>query len=35
MNDNFSKVMLNNLNHRGIALPGLGACESLETQKRR
>ncbi|KAI1716248.1 leucine carboxyl methyltransferase domain-containing protein [Ditylenchus destructor] len=35
MTDNFSKIMLDNLNHRGIILPGLPACESLQSQKRR
>uniref|UniRef100_A0A1I8BNB3 Leucine carboxyl methyltransferase 1 n=1 Tax=Meloidogyne hapla TaxID=6305 RepID=A0A1I8BNB3_MELHA len=35
MNDNFSKVMLDNLNNRGIHLPGLAVCESLLTQKQR
>lgn len=35
MNDNFSKVMLENLNKRGILLPSLASCESLETQNKR
>uniref|UniRef100_A0A914LWB8 Leucine carboxyl methyltransferase 1 n=1 Tax=Meloidogyne incognita TaxID=6306 RepID=A0A914LWB8_MELIC len=35
MNDNFSKVMLDNLNNRGIHLPGLAVCESLSAQKQR
>uniref|UniRef100_A0A6V7UXC5 [phosphatase 2A protein]-leucine-carboxy methyltransferase n=1 Tax=Meloidogyne enterolobii TaxID=390850 RepID=A0A6V7UXC5_MELEN len=35
MNDNFSKVMLDNLNNRGIHLPGLAVCETLSTQKQR
>ncbi|KAF7638857.1 Leucine carboxyl methyltransferase 1 [Meloidogyne graminicola] len=35
MNDNFSKIMLDNLNNRGIHLPGLVVCESLSTQKQR
>lgn len=35
MNDTFSKVMLENLNKRGILLPGLAFCENLETQNKR
>ncbi|KAH7728201.1 leucine carboxyl methyltransferase [Aphelenchoides avenae] len=35
MNDNFGKIMLDNLHNRGIALPGLPACENLHTQKER
>uniref|UniRef100_A0A914GUF6 Leucine carboxyl methyltransferase 1 n=1 Tax=Globodera rostochiensis TaxID=31243 RepID=A0A914GUF6_GLORO len=35
MTDTFSKVMSNNLNSRGIHLPGLSACKSLQTQKQR
>lgn len=35
MNDTFGKIMLDNLHTRGIALPGLSACESLESQRDR
>jgi hypothetical protein len=35
MVDTFSKVMLDNLNNRGILLPGLSTCKSLQTQKQR
>lgn len=33
--DTFGKVMISNLHQRGILLPGLGPCESLEAQKKR
>lgn len=35
MTDKFSQIMANNLHNRGIILPGLVACEDIETQKRR
>uniref|UniRef100_A0A914CK12 Leucine carboxyl methyltransferase 1 n=1 Tax=Acrobeloides nanus TaxID=290746 RepID=A0A914CK12_9BILA len=35
MTDKFSQIMTNNLNSRGIVLPGITACENLETQKQR
>lgn len=34
-NDNFTKIMLENLNRRGIFLPGLSACETREKQQQR
>ncbi|KAL3077050.1 hypothetical protein niasHT_035893 [Heterodera trifolii] len=35
MTDTFSKVMSTNLSSRGIHLPGLPTCKSLQTQKQR
>ncbi|VDN06331.1 unnamed protein product [Thelazia callipaeda] len=35
INDTFGKVMVSNLNYRGIILPGLHTCESLNTQRMR
>ncbi|KAI6191969.1 ER membrane protein complex subunit 4 [Aphelenchoides bicaudatus] len=35
MIDKFSSVMQNSLSERGIHLPGMSVCESLETQKNR
>lgn len=35
MTDKFSSVMQSSLHERGIHLPGLAVCESLETQKER
>ncbi|KAL3104210.1 hypothetical protein niasHS_002237 [Heterodera schachtii] len=35
MTDTFSKVMSTNLSSRGIHLPGLSTCKSLQTQKQR
>ncbi|TKR80682.1 hypothetical protein L596_014716 [Steinernema carpocapsae] len=35
MNDNFGKIMLENLQTRGIGLLGLNACEDLDTQRKR
>ncbi|KAI6222999.1 putative cytosolic purine 5-nucleotidase [Aphelenchoides fujianensis] len=35
MSDKFSSVMQSSLQERGILLPGLPACQSLETQKSR
>jgi [phosphatase 2A protein]-leucine-carboxy methyltransferase len=35
MCDNFGKIMLDNLHTRGIVLPGLPACESLQSQQQR
>uniref|UniRef100_A0A915ED73 Leucine carboxyl methyltransferase 1 n=1 Tax=Ditylenchus dipsaci TaxID=166011 RepID=A0A915ED73_9BILA len=35
MNDNFGRIMLDNLHQRGIMLPGLPTCETLQTQMRR
>lgn len=35
MVDTFSKVMLDNLNNRGILLPGMAACKTLQTQRQR
>jgi [phosphatase 2A protein]-leucine-carboxy methyltransferase len=33
--DKFGEVMLKNLNSRGIILPGLPACDNIDTQKQR
>jgi len=35
MKDHFGEVMIKNLCNRGIMLPGLATCESLQTQKTR
>lgn len=35
MKDNFGSVMLENLSQRGIVLPGIPVCETLDSQKRR
>ncbi|MCP9262981.1 Leucine carboxyl methyltransferase 1 [Dirofilaria immitis] len=35
ISDTFGKVMVSNLYRRGIILPGLAACENLDTQKER
>lgn len=35
VSDSFGKVMEVNLHQRGILLPGLAACENLESQKKR
>jgi len=35
MTDAFSKVMTDNLEKRGILLPGSAHCESLESQKQK
>lgn len=35
MTDKFSSVMQSSLHERGIHLPGLPVCESLESQKSR
>uniref|UniRef100_A0A915PHD0 Leucine carboxyl methyltransferase 1 n=1 Tax=Setaria digitata TaxID=48799 RepID=A0A915PHD0_9BILA len=35
INDTFGKIMVSNLYHRGIILPGLAACGNLDAQKKR
>jgi hypothetical protein len=35
MTDKFSSIMQSSLSERGIHLPGMAVCESLETQQNR